>query len=303
MAAGSLTTLSPCVFPLLPLVLGGTAQRHSAAPVAMGLGMITSFAALGILLGTVGDAIGLNPENVRTAAAVVLVAFGLTMVVPQLNTLFTRWVSPLASSAQHASSALNPGSLTGAFWLGGLLGLIWSPCSGPMLGSALTLVATEGGAARGALILGLFGLGAALPLVAAAYLSRVGFGRIRQWVLVHGEQGKKLFGSILLVFLISHLATFKYGTYYETTVGGVAMRDLHRLVTEIFKQPGYVAWYVVALIFLGFHLSHGVGSAFQSFGALNDRWSQKIKHLSWAYAGLVAAGFLAQPIYVYFIAG
>ncbi len=206
--AGSLTTLSPCVFPLLPLVLGGAVQRNRAAPLAMGVGMALSFAALGVVIGTIGGALGLNPENVRTAAAVMLVAFGLVMLVPSFDRRFTNWMTPLACSANDASAGLDRGSLKGAFLLGGLLGLIWSPCSGPLLGSALTLVATEGGAARGAVVLGLFGIGAALPLVAAAYLSRAGFGRIRQWVQTHGRVGKKIFGVILLLVGVAILTGF-----------------------------------------------------------------------------------------------
>lgn len=199
MVAGSLTTLSPCVFPLLPLVLGGAVQRHRAAPLAMGVGMALSFAVLGVVLGSIGGALGLNPENVRNASALMVIAFGLVMLVPALDKRLNHWIAPLASGANQASSALDQGSLQGAFLLGGLLGLIWSPCSGPLLGSALTLVATEGGAARGALVLGLFGVGAAIPLVAAAYLSRASFARMRQWVLTHGGQSKKIFGAVLLL--------------------------------------------------------------------------------------------------------
>lgn len=198
-AAGSLTTLSPCVFPLLPLVLGGTAQRHRAAPLAMGLGMTLSFAVLGVVIGLFGSALGLSPENVRTFAASLLIAFGCVMLVPQLNRGLTNLVSPLASSANQASASLDTASIKGAFLLGGLLGLIWSPCSGPLLGTALTLVATEGGAARGALILGLFGAGAALPLVGVAYASRAAFSRVQSWVVVHADQGKKVFGIVLLL--------------------------------------------------------------------------------------------------------
>jgi cytochrome c biogenesis protein CcdA len=197
--AGSLTTLSPCVFPLLPLVLGGAVQKNRAAPLAMGLGMVISFAAIGVIVGVLGDAIGLSPDRVRVFAAALLITFGLVMLVPALNERFTAMVSPLASGANAASARLDGGSMWSALAMGGLLGLIWSPCSGPLLGSALTLVASEGGAARGALILGLFGLGAAIPLVAAAYASRAGFGRVRQWVLRHGEQSKKLFGALLLL--------------------------------------------------------------------------------------------------------
>jgi succinate dehydrogenase / fumarate reductase cytochrome b subunit len=110
-------------------------------------------------------------------------------------------------------------------------------------------------------------------------------------------------GSIVLVFIIMHIITFKYGTYYETMVDGVKMRDLHRLLIEVFQQPGYVAWYLVSLVILGFHLSHGVGSIFQSLGFKNEHYASGIKKLSFGYGVIVALGFLSQPIYVYFFAG
>lgn len=83
--------------------------------------------------------------------------------------------------------------------LGGLLGLVWSPCSGPLLGSALALVASEGGALQGGLILGVFGMGAAIPLVVVAYASRSGFGCMRGWVMGHVNAIKKDFGMLLLL--------------------------------------------------------------------------------------------------------
>ena len=198
MVAGSLTTLSPCVFPLLPLVLGGAVQSNPLAPLAMGAGMTASFAGIGLLLGALGPALGVDADSVRTLGAAMLIAFGLVMLVPVLNERFTQAVMPIASSAQAASSRLNAGSLLGALALGGLLGLVWSPCSGPLLASAMTLVASEGGAGRGAFILGLFGLGAAVPLMVAAYASRSGFVRARGWVLTHAETLKKVFGLLIV---------------------------------------------------------------------------------------------------------
>jgi len=106
-------------------------------------------------------------------------------------------------------------------------------------------------------------------------------------------------GSSILAFIILHLITFKYGTHYETTVNGVVMRDLHRLVVEVFQNPGYVAWYVVCLGLLMFHLSHGVSSVFQSFGILERKFQKNIKKLAWGYALIVAGGFLSQPLYVF----
>ena len=110
-------------------------------------------------------------------------------------------------------------------------------------------------------------------------------------------------GSVVLAFIILHIITFKYGTYYETTVNGVVMRDLHRLVLEVFKQPLYVIWYCVALVLLGFHLSHGFGSIFQSFGIKKEAHESLIKKMSCAYAVIVAVGFLVQPLYMFLIAG
>ncbi len=197
LAAGSLTTLSPCVFPLLPLVLGGALQRNRLAPLAMGLGMTASFAAIGMAVGALGPSLGLDGELVRHAGAALLIAFALVMWVPALGERFTQWMLPLASGAHAASARLDGGSWLGALALGGVLGLVWSPCSGPLLGSALSLVASEGGLARGGIVLGLFGFGAAVPLVAVAYASRRGFVRVRDWVLARVEAVRRGFALLL----------------------------------------------------------------------------------------------------------
>lgn len=203
--AGSLTTLNPCVFPLLPLVLGGAVQENRLAPVAMGAGMVGAFALLGLVVGVAGDALGLNPDHIRIVGALLLIGFGLVMLVPQLNERFTHLMSPMATRANVATSRFQAGSLGGAFAIGGLLGMVWSPCSGPMLASALTIVASEGGALRGTVVLGVFGLGAASVLVAAAYASRAGFGRVRGWVLKHMDRVKRSFGVLVLLLGVAIL--------------------------------------------------------------------------------------------------
>ncbi|UYL10533.1 succinate dehydrogenase cytochrome b subunit [Bdellovibrio sp. SKB1291214] len=106
-------------------------------------------------------------------------------------------------------------------------------------------------------------------------------------------------GSLILVFVILHLITFKYGQHYETNVDGVPMRDLAKLMEEVFQQPGYVAWYVVALILLGFHLKHGVGSTFQSLGLMEGTYRNLWTKLSIGYGIVVALGFISQPLYLF----
>jgi succinate dehydrogenase / fumarate reductase cytochrome b subunit len=108
-----------------------------------------------------------------------------------------------------------------------------------------------------------------------------------------------LSGSLLLVFVILHLQTFKYGAVYTTTVDGVEMRDIYTLVVEKFHEPGYVAWYLLSLVILGMHLSHGFKASFQSLGLFAANHPTPTK-LGWAFAILVAGGFITQPLAVYF---
>ncbi len=130
----------------------------------------------------------------------------------------------------------------------------------------------------------------------------------RYAVLPHGEKGTSWIqrtlwpqGLLIFVFLVLHLATFKYGTYYTVDYGKGEIRDLHRLVIEVFQKPGYVMWYVVALIALLLHLSHGIASSFQTFGVHFPRHQKTVRRASWVYALVVGIGFIIQPLYVYFI--
>jgi len=108
-------------------------------------------------------------------------------------------------------------------------------------------------------------------------------------------------GLLILVFVILHLITFKYGSEYTVNYGQGEMRDLHKLVLEVFQDPRYVAWYVVALIVLAFHVAHGVGASLQTLGISHPRYAKGIKCASLLYAVVVIGGFVSQPLYVFFI--
>lgn len=91
--AGSLTTLSPCVFPLIPLVVGSAVQANRLAPLAMGLGMVLSFTVVGVLLGTIGLALGIDTDSVRNFGGWMLVAFGVIMLIPTFDQKFSQMMS------------------------------------------------------------------------------------------------------------------------------------------------------------------------------------------------------------------
>ena len=122
-----------------------------------------------------------------------------------------------------------------------------------------------------------------------------------------GRASKKTFASttmiysgiLLFVFLVVHLKTFKFGAFYTSTVDGVEIRDLHRLVWEVFQNPVYVVGYVLILIFMGFHLRHGFWSAFQSLGVSHPKYSPIIYAVGIITALVLAVGFIGIPIFIY----
>jgi succinate dehydrogenase / fumarate reductase cytochrome b subunit len=106
-------------------------------------------------------------------------------------------------------------------------------------------------------------------------------------------------GIILLAFVIWHVMTFRFGPYYTVTVDGVEMRDLHRLVVEVFSNPLNVALYVAVMVLLGLHLRHGFWSALQSLGAYHPRWTPLWYTGGAIVAALLAVGFIVIPVWVY----
>ena len=107
-----------------------------------------------------------------------------------------------------------------------------------------------------------------------------------------------LSGLLLLAFVVLHLWTFKYGEFYPTSVNGVEMRDIHRLVVEKFQEPLYVGWYLLCLLLLGMHLSHGVSASFQSLGIFAAN-HPRLKLLGWMAAIVIAGGFILQPLLIF----
>ena len=107
-----------------------------------------------------------------------------------------------------------------------------------------------------------------------------------------------LTGTITLLFVITHLVTFKFGPYYETAEG---IRDLYRLQLAIFSNPGYVAFYLVAMTVIGFHLWHGISSAAQSFGLDSPRWTPRIIWTGRLLTAVITAGFALLPVYTFVV--
>ncbi|UMY19040.1 sulfite exporter TauE/SafE family protein [Methylobacterium organophilum] len=197
--AGILSVLSPCVLPLLPLVLGAAASEHRLGPVALAAGLALSFTVIGLFVATIGFAIGLDTGVFRSAAAILLIAIGLVLVSPAVQTRLASAGGPVSNWAEMRFGHLPGRGLGGQFGVGLLLGAVWSPCVGPTLGAASLLAAQGKDLASVPTTMLLFGLGAALPLLVFGTLARGLLVRARDRMMRAGRGLKLALGLILVV--------------------------------------------------------------------------------------------------------
>lgn len=196
--AGILSTLSPCVLPLLPLLLGAAVSAHRFGPAALAAGLAASFVAIGLFVATIGFSIGLDGGAFRIAAATLLAAFGLVLIVPALQTRLAVATGPVGGWADRRFGGFAANGLQGQFAVGLLLGAVWSPCVGPTLGAASLLAAQGKDLWHVASVMVSFGAGAALPLLVLGVVSREAIIRWRDGLHRGGQSGKALLGAILL---------------------------------------------------------------------------------------------------------
>jgi cytochrome c biogenesis protein CcdA len=198
LVAGALSTLSPCVLPLVPVLIASAVNAHRWGALALGMGLALSFTFIGIFLATVGASIGLDPDTFRTVGAVILAMFGLILLVPQLQDVFSSATGALSNSGNQLLARVTFEGFTGQFFVGLLLGVVWSPCVGPTLGAATTLASQGRDLGQIGLLMLIFGIGAAAPLVLLGSLSRASLTRVRGRLLNAGKYGKQLFGFVML---------------------------------------------------------------------------------------------------------
>lgn len=202
-AAGILSILSPCVLPLVPIVLGAAVAAHPLGAVALAAGLALSFTGLGLLLALVGFGLGIDAGMFRFAAAAIMIALGAVLWVPSWQARLAGAGSPFSAWADRQFGGIATSGLAGQFGIGLLLGAVWSPCVGPTLGAASLLASHGHDLAKVALTMLAFGIGAGLPLVLLGLLSRATLMRVRTNLMSAGQLGKSLLGAAFIIIGVS----------------------------------------------------------------------------------------------------
>jgi cytochrome c-type biogenesis protein len=197
--AGLLSILSPCVLPLVPLVLGAAASEHRYGPVALAAGLALSFTGLGLVVAVAGFALGIDAGVLRIVAAVIMIALGLVLMLPDMQVRLAAAGGPAANWAEQRFGGFSASGLGGQFAVGLLLGAVWSPCVGPTLGAASLLASQGRDLPDVAITMAVFGFGAGLPLALLGFASRGWLTRMRERMLAAGKNGKLALGLLFVL--------------------------------------------------------------------------------------------------------
>jgi len=202
--AGVLTVATPCVIPILPPMLAGSVGSR-LRPLAIVAGMAVTFTLMGGIFSALGIAAGSSGGVLRYAAIAFIMAFGAVMVNERLNRSFVLLTSSLVGKlSSHLPMEGSRESFSGAFVLGLLLGIVWIPCVGPVLGAVLSYVTLGGDVLQGSFMLLTYSVGLGIPMLAIAYGGKGASSRM-EWFREHSGKVEKFAGWVIILTGIAML--------------------------------------------------------------------------------------------------
>ncbi len=228
--AGLVTLLNPCVLPILPIVIGSSIVASRLGPVALAGGLVLSFSVFGLLILTVGFSIGIDADALRLVAAAIMIAAGILLTIPQAQVRFATLMVPIASGGGRLLGRISGNGLASQFAIGALLGVVWTPCTGPTLGAAIAAASQGDDLASSFLTFLVFGLGVALSLLALAYGSRGALASRMTALRAAARWGKPILGGILIVVGVAIVV--RADKYLESAVLDVLPQSLIEFTTR-----------------------------------------------------------------------
>ncbi len=199
--AGLVTILAPCVWPLLPVILASTSTGEKRKPLGVTLGIITTFALFTLTISYIVKIIPFDPNILRLFAVVVIGLLGLILVIPKLSQVVEGWVSRLSSSVGNKARGAHDEGFKGGFILGSALGIVWTPCAGPILATIATLAATRSLNIETILVSLVYVIGVGIPLFFFALGGRWIFTKTR-FLSKHTGRVQQIFGIVMIITAI-----------------------------------------------------------------------------------------------------
>ncbi len=200
--AGIFTVLSPCILPVLPAILSAGTTEGKLRPLGIILGLITSFSFFTLTLTALIEEFGISANILRNLAIFLVFAFGIVMLFPRLSSIFAKFTYFFASAGQKIQGSRKKNGLWSGVILGVALGLLWTPCAGPILAAITTLVATRGISLDAFFLTLSYSIGTGIPLFFIAYGSQKILHSSR-FLSKHAEGIRQSFGVLMILLAVA----------------------------------------------------------------------------------------------------
>jgi cytochrome c-type biogenesis protein len=203
--AGNVAVLSPCVLPAVPFIVSSALEQHKLGPIAISLGLLTSFTFIGASVAMFGSFLGLELNNVREISAWLMILMGFTFISVTMQNGMNSFFNRFANKANTLLTTTNLTGLKGQYILGLIVGAVWSPCIGPTLGSSIALAGQSGSRIQGSVLILIYGFGIIVPFLVLAYGTRH-LGKSKTKLMALASNGKVFLGILMISFGISVLS-------------------------------------------------------------------------------------------------
>lgn len=249
--AGVITILSPCILPVLPIVLSstiGSREIGKARPMGVVTGFVLSFTFFTLFLSTIVRFSGISADALRLVSVFVIAGFGLSLLIPQLQLFMERLFSRLAGFMPSSTTKTGPLAGKQDFWSGILvgvsLGLLWSPCVGPILASVISLAITGTVSLSAVAITLAYSFGTAVPMFLVIYGGQ-NLLKKAPWLLANTPRIQKVFGFIMVITAVGILynvdrkfQTYIINTFPQYGAGLTKFEDIEPIRKQITKLGG-----------------------------------------------------------------
>ena len=225
---GIVTVLSPCILPLLPIILSSSTAKGKLHPLGIVTGFTLSFTFFTLFLSAIVQATGIAANALRNFSVIVLILFGLTLVIPKAQSLIEKLFVYFSRFTPHSQ---NKTGFSGGLIVGTSLGLLWTPCVGPILASVITLAISGEVTGSAFLITLAYSLGTAIPMFGIIMGGRTALQKMPGLIKNSGKI-QKAFGLVMIVTAIAiffsidrKFQTFVLNTFPQYGTGLTSLED------------------------------------------------------------------------------
>ncbi|GAB2841965.1 cytochrome c biogenesis CcdA family protein [Pseudoduganella ginsengisoli] len=222
--AGVFTVASPCILPIVPIVLGSAVGPRGRRPLFIVAGFVLAFASFAMLLGAASSLAGVAQDVLRSTAIAALALAGVLRIWPQPYDWLVRRVQALLPE-RGGSAVKNDSGNLGGFVMGMSLGAVWTPCAGPVLAAILALVVKAQAPGWSAALLAAYAIGAGIPMLAIIYGGQAATTRVR-WLSRHAHRMQQVFGVLVVatamaIYLQYDVLAYAWAAQYFPNLKGL----------------------------------------------------------------------------------